>query len=90
VKTGIFFFYGGLLDIENHSFIVRVWNDSIGDGKSVWRGSIEKVGSDEKLYFSHLEGVVRFIQDQIEFKPQGSPKIWNSLVLWIKDAIGKH
>jgi len=89
VKASIIFCGGGL-DIKSHSFIVRIWNDSVGNGKSVWRGSIEKVGSDRKIYFSHLDGVVRFIQDQIGYELPGRTNTLTALLHRIKDAIHKH
>lgn len=77
------------MDIESHSFILRIWNDSIGARESVWRGSIEEVGSDRKFYFSHFEDVVHFIQEQIGVKPPGKIKFWKAFIRRIKDAVNK-
>ena len=78
------------MGIKSHSFIVRIWNEAEEDGKPAWRGSIEKVGNNEKLYFSRLDNMARFIQEQIEFKLPCKINIRDSLLRRIKDAINKH
>jgi len=52
---------------ETHSFIVRIWNAADAKSKDVsgWRGSIDYVGSDRRLYFYDLESIVRFIREQV-------------------------
>ena len=74
------------MDIKSYSFIVRIWNEAVEGGENVWRGSIEKVGNDGKQYFSHLDGIVRFIQDQIGFiSPDKAKDRW-SFLQRIKDV----
>ncbi len=56
---------------HTHSFIVHIWDAAAQmpdqDGKAVsWRGSIDYVGSNKRLYFQDLDSIVRFIQEQVE------------------------
>ena len=62
------------------AFIVRIWHEVLDDEGHIvaWRGSIEHVGSDERLYFQDLDRVVGFIQEQlgIEAKRPRSRRRW--------------
>jgi hypothetical protein len=71
LKGQFSFFRGNDLHSQNFSFVVRIWLESTySDGKnSIWRGSIEQVGSDCRIYFSDLDGITRFIQTQIDLEP---------------------
>jgi hypothetical protein len=66
------------LHSQNYSFVVRVWLDSTyGDEKiAIWRGSIEQVGSNSRIYFSELDGITRFIQNQINLVTPPPPGKW--------------
>ena len=52
---------------DTHAFIVRVWHEAEDtDGRSgAWRGSIIHVGSECRQYFQNLDGIVRFIEEQL-------------------------
>jgi len=52
------------------AFIVRIWREAMdGDGHTTsWRGSIERVGSGHRLYFSELAGIARFIREELGLK----------------------
>lgn len=52
---------------QNYSFVVRLWlEETHGDRTgAIWRGSIEQVGGDCRMYFSDLNGIPRYIQMQI-------------------------
>ena len=54
------------MEQDTYSFIVRIWQESEEDTDEpmAWRGSIEQVGSDQRLYFYDLEGILRFIETQ--------------------------
>ena len=71
---------------DTHSFIVRVWTeDSDNNGAPVtWRGSIDHVGQGERMYFYDLEGIVRFIRDQIGIRTKHSATIWQSAIARIR------
>lgn len=64
---------------DTHSFIVRIWHEAYdGEGHvTAWRGSIERVGDDKRLYFHDLEAVQRFIQEQAGVG-NGRPGKWKS------------
>lgn len=69
---------------QNYSFVVRVWLESTySDEKvAIWRGSIEQVGSDTRIYFSDLDGIARFIQAQIGMEtppPTGLRLTWEHI-----------
>ncbi len=74
---------------DTHSFIVRVWHEAVNSKGRVttWRGSIDHVGSDQRLYFDDLEGVVRFIQEQAGLSIRRSGRKWRALVAYIKRMI---
>lgn len=54
------------MNSDSHSFIVRVWREVANSSEelSVWRGSIEHVGRDRRIYFADLQAIVTFIQRQ--------------------------
>lgn len=66
-----------------HAFVIRVWNEGAGAGKpKVWRGYIEHVNHNARLYFSDLNGVARFIQRQIvDFSPPPSNLGWRQRLM---------
>ena len=66
-KASIFIFQESGLQADTHAFIVRIWQeDASGEGQAVlWRGSIEAVGNGPRQYFSDLQAMVRFIQEQL-------------------------
>jgi len=58
------------------SFVVRIWQETAdGNGRAgIWRGSIDHVGTGNRLYFCDLDGIVRFVQEQSGLEGQrGSP-----------------
>jgi hypothetical protein len=69
-----------------HAFIIRIWNEAAGDERSaaVWCGSIDHVGSDKRLYFYNLDGIVRFIQEQTGMAPPRPTSWWRSLIAKIR------
>jgi hypothetical protein len=70
------------LENETHAFIIRIWIEAGGceNVAPVWRGSIDHVGANQRLYFSDLDGVNRFIQEQIGVKSR-SPLPWFHIVI---------
>jgi hypothetical protein len=55
------------LQNQNYSFVVRLWLEDTQDdrGPAIWRGSIEQVGSDRRIYFSGLDGIAPIIQARV-------------------------
>lgn len=76
---------------QNYSFVVRVWLEgSQSDGKlPLWRGSIERVGSDYRIYFSDPDEVTRFIQKQIGLEPSASHTRWHLILEAIQNGVRK-
>jgi len=70
---------------EAHAFIVRIWRQEVGgtEDSCVWRGSIDHVGSSERLYFSDLSAIGRFIQEQAEIGLHGQASRWKSVRCWL-------
>jgi hypothetical protein len=57
-----------LLEDHSASFIVRVWRE-LGEGEQPsqeWRGSIEHVGSGERVFFRNLRSIATFMQPHLE------------------------
>ncbi len=61
---------GGGVQLENYSFVVRMWREAIDDqGQPVaWRGSVDDVGNGHRCYFDSLDSLLLFIQDRIGVK----------------------
>lgn len=79
------------MENETHAFIIRVWYEAQdNEGKILtWRGSIDHVGGNKRLYFQDLNGVVKFIQEQSGiYKKQHSINL-RSFVMWIQNEITK-
>lgn len=61
-----------LMNSDIHSFIVRIWPEKTDNQGQVvaWRGSVEHVGKQEqRVYFSALEDLTTFIQNQSGIGP---------------------
>lgn len=75
---------------KGHAFVVRIWRQPAGDVEKglVWRGSIDDVGGGERLYFSDLAAIARFIQDRAEIGLHGQSSRWTAIfrrfVQWMK------
>ena len=65
------------MENNSYAFIVRIWGEATDDaGNPIqWRGSIDQVGSNKRLYFSDLEGITRFIREQIQDKSDRSARV---------------
>jgi hypothetical protein len=55
------------LQSDHYSFIVRIWRESedLENDGAMWRGSIDDVSSNKRLYFNDLDGITRFIEEQV-------------------------
>ena len=54
------------MDKDYDSFVIHIWYESSSgtNQPADWRGTIDHVGEDKRLYFCELEGMQRFIQEQ--------------------------
>jgi hypothetical protein len=79
-----------LVQGDTQAFIVRIWHEAEDDeGRPVaWRGSVQQVGSDSRLYFQELDGIVRFIQEQTGIKARRGASKWRKLLAMIRHEIG--
>ncbi len=52
---------------DHYSFIVRIWRETEDrePDQAKWRGSIDDVDSHKRLYFNDLDGITRFIEEQV-------------------------
>jgi hypothetical protein len=80
------------LESDIYSFIVRIWCETRNEpnDQSVWRGSIDQVGNNQRLYFHDLDGITRFIQEQIGLQTKKRRFTWKSLLARIKHEKPKH
>jgi hypothetical protein len=78
------------LSTDTHSFIIRVWYEAQdGEGNILaWRGSIDHVGSNKRLYFQNLDGIASFIQEQSGVR-KAKNSFWKSIMDWIIYEIKK-
>ena len=67
------------------SFIVRIWREtSNGAGRaSTWRGSVEQVGTDERLYFQDLHTMEQFIRQRSGIGANRRGSRWLSFLAWV-------
>lgn len=71
------------MDEKTHSFIIRIWEtieDRVNGLEGTWRGSIDYVGSEKRLYFNDLDSIVAFIQEQVLADGSQSVARWDALV----------
>lgn len=75
---------------QHYSFVVRVWLEGTYNEQetALWRGSIEQVGSDGRMYFSDFDGITRYIQAHIGMKDP-PPSGWRLGLEHLKHGIQK-
>jgi hypothetical protein len=71
---------------NTHAFVVRIWPEALDNHGNVtlWRGSIEHVGSGTRLHFDDFNELVHFIREQSEFGKQAPVSWWRFLLTWIR------
>ena len=74
---------------QNYSFVVRVWLESTHahERTVLWRGSIEQVGRDYRIYFSDLNEIALFIERQINLDAPSSYLSSRMSLKYIQDSI---
>jgi hypothetical protein len=50
------------MERREHRFVVHVWFESAGYAEGQWRGEIDHVGHERRLYFSSLGDIIDFIK----------------------------
>lgn len=73
-----------------HAFVIRIWNEGNGAGNTkIWRGYIEHVNHDSRMYFSDLTGIARFIQKQTNYQSEEPVSRWHDWLSWVTHAISE-
>jgi len=59
-----------LVEEVTYVFIVRIWVEARDDQGEIinWKGSIERIGGDDRRYFLDRETAIQFIERQIGFR----------------------
>jgi hypothetical protein len=48
---------------RSHLFMVRVWQENLGDGKTEWRGQVKHVLSGEARYFREWPTLLEYLRE---------------------------
>jgi hypothetical protein len=56
-------------DRTEHLFVVRVWRETKGASPDTWRGSIEHVATQQRLFFTSLADAHDFIAARLSKGP---------------------
>ena len=66
---------------SSHAFIVRIWSDTPDPNEAApsWRGSIQVVGSAQRLYFYDLGAIRRFIAENLPVPASRPPTLRQTL-----------
>ena len=78
---------------DTYAFIIRLWPENADEEGRVltWRGYIDQVGKQERLYFCNLDGIVRYIEEHTGMNyGQSRPRrpLWKILSGWLKRKNG--
>jgi hypothetical protein len=61
------------LSDKSYLFMVRVWFEDLGDGKTEWRGQVKHVMSGEVRYFREWPNLVTILQEMLT-EPEDAKK----------------
>lgn len=77
---------------NTHSFVVRIWYEVVDkEGRlQTWRGYIDYVGRDKRLYFHNLNELTGFIQEQAGVSPHCSHDKGRSWWGWLKKQLDRQ
>jgi len=62
----------------SHFFTLRVWTEETQEGRSVWRGKLERVVNGETLYFHEWGALQAFLHATLELPTTGSVQVVSS------------
>lgn len=54
-----------------HSFVLRLWQEELGDGQSEWRGQVQQVSSGEARYFRDWQKLIACLVDMLSDSNKG-------------------
>jgi hypothetical protein len=77
---------------DSYAFIIRIWCEAFDEKGNVsnWRGSIDYVGGNQRLYFENLDGIVRFIQEQTKIRLNNNFTWWQFIVLKVRHGLARY
>ena len=58
---------------RSHLFMVRVWMEDLGDGKTEWRGQVKHVTSGEVQYFREWPMLIMILQEMLTEPEEAAP-----------------
>lgn len=78
-----------MVEGDTQAFIVRIWHEAEDEeGRPIaWQGSVQQVGSDKRLYFQELDGILHFIQEQTGIKARRGASKWRKWLARIRHEI---
>ncbi len=59
-----------------HLFTLRIWEETLGDGRAEWRGRVHNVVGGETLFFRDWPGLIATLQRMVAGTPsvqEGAP-----------------
>lgn len=59
----------------SQSFVVRVWLEELGEGKTEWRGKVQCVANGEVLYFRNWQNLIDSFQHLLAPPPIDAPNL---------------
>jgi len=83
---------GSTLENDTHAFIIRIWHETDNGRHSVksWRGSIDHVGSESRLYFYDFDGIASFIREQVGADTDNPISPFRSILKRLQDDFKKY
>ena len=66
---------------DEFAFIVRIWKDAMDEEGSIsgWHGSIDHVGSNQRLYFYKLESIQHYVREHTGIGVKPVKRWWKKL-----------
>jgi hypothetical protein len=61
------------MERPEHRFIVRIWYEGASGSEGQWRGAVDHVGHERRLYFSSLGDLMDFIRARMAARDAGQP-----------------
>jgi hypothetical protein len=69
---------------DTYAFVIRIWHEAVDKGGRViaWRGSIQHVGTGERLHFDDIDEMSDFIRKKSYLDDEPAASWWQSLLGW--------
>ena len=66
---------------RSYLFMVRVWPEDLGDGKTEWRGQVRHVMSGEVRYFREWSNLIAILQEMLTTPEEAAEGVWKQIGL---------